>query len=750
MRRFRSWCSRLLPYLALALLFVLTLPTRAQPLDPTGPAATLGWQADIQGRFILSLATDTTGRIWVGTEDQGIWRYDGEAPNARRWTHFTTQEGLGDDNAYALAVDKQGRVWAGHLNHGVSVWNGRAWKNYGVLDGPLGERIFDIAVCPTDGDVWLATSSGLARYRVGRDDWLYYTTADGLPSNQTGALAFDHNGNLYAGTQCDGIALASAAGEYKTWRTVRGPARMPNVPTGPGLPSNLINDLLVARDGSIYVATTCGLARSDDGGQSWSFIRGLDWEANVKGLYRGPQPVDAELPGDLLMEDWVTTLAEDRAGMLWIGFRQQGFEIRDPHSDQRAFSSVGEFVGNANDYVRALLIAPRLPPLIGYYGDTEGGLGTMRTIRRSPDAEANPSAPPDNAAPFPSPAKPPTARDIEALLQRIPAAGEPLAPGAGAYLGEDWRTWGDWAGRYGRDYAVLCAMMSPTDHTLTWSQDYAVEDTVGPHYKDYRGRYGWIQWLKTDNPKVLYNPILGHRRQGEWNDGAFDQKKYPFSHEGPDLWAIVTVPEGAHRVSLYFYNKDGHDGRNRYRDYLVELKRFMDDPDAADAQPALARARVRDFWGGVYKQFAVSGPGKFLFKIGRNRSHVTMLQAVMIDKLPLQRNPRFKAMAWTGDVPYDPPEAELTAAGTTETTRAAGALWSAIDMPRTDSAAWQWPYRILAYRTALAGDTPPAVLKNWRWQLPLWTDEDRAEFGAVMAQAWQAQLKITPGLEPKK
>ncbi len=66
----------------------------------------------------------------------------------KAWTQFTTKDGLGDDCAYALAFDQQGRLWAGHLNHGVSVYNGVKWQNYGLIDGPLGDRVFAIAVSP--------------------------------------------------------------------------------------------------------------------------------------------------------------------------------------------------------------------------------------------------------------------------------------------------------------------------------------------------------------------------------------------------------------------------------------------------------------------------------------------------------------------------------------------------------------------------------------------------------------------------
>ncbi len=252
--------------------------------------------------FVFSLAQDATGKIWVGTEDKGVFRYDPAAKNAAQWTNFTTKNGLGDDNAYAICPDNLGRIWVGHLNHGVSVYNGESWKNYDVLDGPIGERVFSIAADPKSGDIWIATSAGLTRYSVDHDKWSYITRADGLPSDQVQSLAFDARGNVYAGTQCDGLAIGrpplprlfgegrpavslSNGGEgAPSWTQITGSDSAPLTPTGAGLPGNLINQMLVSRSGTIYAATTCGLAASKDG-KHWMFIRGADWAAKVKGLY---------------------------------------------------------------------------------------------------------------------------------------------------------------------------------------------------------------------------------------------------------------------------------------------------------------------------------------------------------------------------------------------------------------------------------------------------------------------------------
>ncbi len=93
---------------------------------------------------------------------------------------------------------------------------------------------------------------------------------------------------------------------------------------------------------------------------------------------------------------------------------------------------------------------------------------------------------------------------------------------------------------------------------------------IGIHYKNPDSIRRWIHWIKTDKHRTLYNPDLGYRRQAEWDDHG---EAYPMTFEGPDLWVSLEVPEGTWRVSSYFFNKDGHTGSNRARNYELELRR---------------------------------------------------------------------------------------------------------------------------------------------------------------------------------
>ena len=366
------------------------------------------------GGFIRWLARDGNA-VWIGAEDKGVVRLDPDNPNPLLpgGQQFTRKDGA-PDNAYALCVDAKSRLWAGSLRHGVSVFNGEQWRTYDVVDGPIGERIFAIAACPTDGDIWMATSAGLTRYSQKNDRWSYCTRAEGLPSDQANAIAFDAKGDLFVGTQCDGIALARAADDYQKWTVQAGPISLPTTPTGRGLPTALINGLLVSKSGIIYATTSAGLAWSKDSGKTWSYLRGRDYAAKIKGRWGGALRGWKEAPkvtlDNLLPEDYVTCIAEDSAGLIWLGFRQQGYAALDPKTFRVIFSSTKKSEGLPDDYVTCILPMPDFRPYIGTYG---GGAARAKTAMKATGAkmEANARAKLDGKMPpLPSPAKAPSAR----------------------------------------------------------------------------------------------------------------------------------------------------------------------------------------------------------------------------------------------------------------------------------------------------------------------------------------------------
>jgi len=560
---------------------------------------------EISNKFITALTYDNKGQLWIGTEDDGVWVLN--ESNNQKLTQFTTKEGMGDDNAYAIACDRLGRIWVGHLNHGVSVYNGQTWTNYSILNGPVGERVFDIATSPKNDDVWIATSIGLSRYSMKENEWTYYTRANGLPSDQIQTIAFDQNGTVYAGTQCDGLAIGTILEDHVIWRYLQSEEAMPLNWRGRGIPCNLINDICIGKNGDIYLATNLGLAIYRKGGNAWNCIRGKDFSDKHKMRFRSDvskQPLSSDSQtkrsANLLLEDYVTCLAEDESGLLWIGHRTKGFEAFDPVNKTVLLPPDTK----DNFFISRLLVAKNSPLFIGTCGN-----GLLRSSRNKPrrtvssEIGATPFPETNEKYPaFPTPSKYPPMQEIALMMAKIKSCSGTFPKDTGVYLGEDWTTQGDWVGRYGRQYAVLCATDSPRNHDVAFFDlGYRIKGDIGPHLSGHDGLRHWIHWLRTDNPRTLYDPIIGYRRQAEWDDHG---EAYSTSFEGPDVWVTIEVPEGIQRISFYFFNKDGHEGANRYRDFLLELKNYTTDLKKAHFAPVLAHTRVHDFWAGFTRVFS--------------------------------------------------------------------------------------------------------------------------------------------------
>jgi len=709
------------------------------------------WVFEKVGKFITDTHLDQYGRLWVGTEEDGVWLFDGTTKGKLGVKHFTTKDGLGDDYVYAVAVDKQGRTWVGHLNHGVSVYNGKEWKNYDVATGPLGERVFDIAVNPKNGNVWMATNAGLARYLPEKDKWDYFTRADGLPSDQVEAIAFNQEGVIYVGTQCDGLAIANAVSDDIKWHTIKGPDIMPFSPAGKGLPSSQINDVLVSKKGDVYVGTSSGLAISTDKGKNWTYVRGKNLKSKLQQIYcpenytRLRKSVDKalsgleEYKGILLLEDYVTCLGEDSKGNIWIGYRTAGYEIYDPQQ--------GKIICSKSDkkYIFGIVVSGVEQPLFGCFSEglkkadwpDETYLLELLIEKKTHEEFISLNAK------FPSVATPPSTESLKKMMDKIESLPE-LEGQQAVYLGEDWTTQGDWVGRYGSGYGVLCATDSPFNHYVGWPDlGYAVMGNVGKHGEKNEGLRHWIHWMKTDDKRVLYNPVIGYRREAEWDDHG---EVYSWNFDGPDIWIAIRVPVGMQKVTLYFINPNGHNSTEQNRDYIVEVKNYTDNLAKAHFAPALAKTRVRDFWGGVYKSFVVTGPNKYLIKIDRNYCFNTLISAVMFDQLkgPQPEIPRL-FIPFMGDVVYNPPGWSMPKMATkdmmlTET------LWNILDnaYDKEENHLIQRQYRVAAYRTALSEEAPRKLQEHWRWKLGIWKKEDRDKFDNKVAAAFKWQVEHNP------
>jgi ligand-binding sensor domain-containing protein len=380
-----------------------------------------------------SLAVDSAGRIWVGTDrlasggdtGSGVSVLDTLGTPFDRandnWITFTTTDGLASNAVRAVIAPSNDGAWIG-TNRGLSrlmygsspfVRDDDDWKTYSGLNHLAGYSVYAAAGAGFAG-VWLGTEQGLSffGYNAGphqkQDDrWITYSTDDGLPSNSIRALALDGNGRLWIGTAA-GLTIRDTRGT--PWDKADDSSITYN--SGSGLIHNQVNDIVIDAAGQAWIAGgnyfTGGLqvldigsaltSRNDDQKASFTTINsGLPdpyvtavalgggttvWVGTQAGAARldyGSSPFDqsddqwtAFHPGSSgLAEDKIRDVAVDKAGNVWFALATEGASV---YSSGGAWVTFRQADGLASNILAAVLADPSGQIWLGTNG---GGVSVL-------------------------------------------------------------------------------------------------------------------------------------------------------------------------------------------------------------------------------------------------------------------------------------------------------------------------------------------------------------------------------------
>ncbi|MGJ7916266.1 two-component regulator propeller domain-containing protein [Massilia sp. LXY-6] len=251
---------------------------------------------------ILTLYHDAGNNLWVGTDLDGLkWR----DPVSQRFIGYTSvaldRHSLSDNQVSAVRVDRTGTLWVGTLFSGINRADlaSGGFGSFTLLPGEPGggsatlSRKIRAIAAGADGKLWLGTTgSGLIHLEPisGRVERIRYDPArrGSLPDDTITAVQ-PGRGRLWVG---------SATG--LSWRDAAS-GRFTTVPLGRDSAGNVVQDLMLDRAGSLWVATHGGL-----------FL--LDPDGRILSAWRH-DPLD---PGSL-GENYSFALLEDGAGSIWLG-----------------------------------------------------------------------------------------------------------------------------------------------------------------------------------------------------------------------------------------------------------------------------------------------------------------------------------------------------------------------------------------------------------------------------------------------
>jgi len=193
---------------------------------------------------VKSLLFDKDNNMWVGTNGQGLYCFQGN-----NVTHYSMENGLTHNYIHTLFQDNRSIIWIG-TGAGVNYIDRGKIGNYWHVEGFCNDYIGSITE-DRKGNMYFGTDRCVVQYN--RSKFKAYTQADGLASSTIYSLITDNTGNVWVGTNkgIDKLNI-SATGEV---------VRIKNYSYQEGFKGIECNSRAVTKDkqGNLFFATVKGI-----------------------------------------------------------------------------------------------------------------------------------------------------------------------------------------------------------------------------------------------------------------------------------------------------------------------------------------------------------------------------------------------------------------------------------------------------------------------------------------------------------
>lgn len=148
-----------------------------------------------QGATIRQIEEDRDGNLWIGTQGGHLVKWDA-ASNT-----FVNKQNL-KSVVHRLYKDKKGYLWACTTMQGlfkINTKNGEIEKHY-TGDGPKGKRLSEdgaVDIVQYNDSLYMIASYGINILNANTDSILHFNTGNGMPSNETTNIILDKQGILW-------------------------------------------------------------------------------------------------------------------------------------------------------------------------------------------------------------------------------------------------------------------------------------------------------------------------------------------------------------------------------------------------------------------------------------------------------------------------------------------------------------------------------------------------------------------------
>jgi signal transduction histidine kinase/ligand-binding sensor domain-containing protein len=181
---------------------------------------------------VSSTLLDSSGSLWIGTGEQGLYRVHGGKVD-----HFGIADGLSGDGVGELSQDKEGNIWV-TTSEGMDRFREMPVTILSTHQGLSGNAVTSV-FATRDGSLWIANGSAIDILKNGNLSSI--GPSAGLPGKEVFSVFEDKEGRMWAGV--DNKLVVYEKGVFRT-------VNMPD-----GTPFGLVDGITEDSEATIWVAS---------------------------------------------------------------------------------------------------------------------------------------------------------------------------------------------------------------------------------------------------------------------------------------------------------------------------------------------------------------------------------------------------------------------------------------------------------------------------------------------------------------
>lgn len=326
-------------------------------------------QKELKETVILSLLEDTRSRLWIGTENRGLFMLDLKSGQFKNYMNDVRNTySLNSNSIWSLFEDVDGTIWIGSYKGGIckiDPFESR-FRHISESSGEkssISRSLVSAFAEDQEGNMWIGTEGGGVDLMSPNENIRNVSRKEipGLSNDIIVDLKVDEANNLWVATWGDGVFLKKA-----------GKNRFDKIsdlyPGREELPGRFIRSMYKSRNGELWFS---------------SYRTGLNLYVPQEDKF---YTYDAGASLNRVSGNNMNAIVEDQTGAIWIGYRNRGLD-RITFDENRNIIEVKNYSSLSNNSslkiynnITYLFIDSDNQVWIGYSGGGLAKLDTTQTV----------------------------------------------------------------------------------------------------------------------------------------------------------------------------------------------------------------------------------------------------------------------------------------------------------------------------------------------------------------------------------